>query len=87
MMERYLCHVHVYQCSHHVRAAGHTFINLATAGLNPGVLMYCRNRVEILFLSPSRLASLTPRLIRSTSRSIKSTMSRVSGHSCSCPRE
>lgn len=62
-----------------------TFSSLATSGLNAGILMYWRNRVEILFLSPSSLAALTPRVIRSTSLSIKSTMSRVSGHACSCP--
>ncbi|TNN48788.1 hypothetical protein EYF80_041027 [Liparis tanakae] len=46
--------------------------------------MYWRNRVEILFLSPTRLAALTPRVIRSTSRSIKSTTSWRRRRSLSC---
>lgn len=55
-----------------------TFSCRATSGLNAGVLMNCRNSVEIRFLSPSRLVDFTLRVIRSTSLSIKVTMSRVS---------
>lgn len=55
-----------------------TFRYLATSGLKAGVLMYCRNSVVILVLRPSRLDAFTLRHIRSSSRSISSTRSRVS---------
>ncbi len=55
--------------------------------VDAGVLMYWRKRVSILFLNPSRLLFLTPLISRSTSLSIKSTISCVSLHLCSCSQE
>jgi len=49
--------------------------------------MYWRKRVDILFLNPSRLLFFTPLIIRSISLSIKSTMSCVSLHLCSCSQK
>jgi len=57
---------------------------LAASGLNDGVLMYCRNKIEILLRKPSRLESFTPRMSRSASLSISSMISFVSLQSCSC---
>lgn len=60
-----------------------TLSSLAASGLNVGVLMYCKNRVDILFLRPSRFPSLTPLIKRSASLSINSIISWVSLQSCS----
>ena len=60
-----------------------TLSSLAASGLNVGVLIYCRNSVDILFLRPSRFPSRTPLISRSASLSINSMISWVSLQSCS----
>ena len=52
-----------------------TLSSLAASGLKVGVLIYCKNNVDILFLRPSRLVSFTPLINRSASRSINSIIS------------
>lgn len=76
---------HPYFDGHYVRLQNrsNTLSILATSGLNFGVLIYWRNNVQILFLSPSKLHSFTSLDIRSTSLSINSTISCVNLHSCS----
>lgn len=60
-----------------------TLSSLAASGLNVGVLIYCKNSVDILFLRPSRFPSRTPLISRSASLSINSMISWVSLQSCS----